>query len=247
MGSSLVRGLAKGVGSGYGTGFNNQAALIRALLASGQMDMAMDPIMREETTGARSSMGGPIVEGPGGMAITGSEGEVAPEAMGRKFMAPTGRYNMRLQPNPYGNLKRQLQLSQIQNRESNRKMAMDRLAMQHASNMSDVFKDPETYNQAYMEKLQQLEAMQGLKAKLNNPGMSGSPGRTMRSGGEEEMAINQIVQMIMELGPEEQQYALENLGDDAYAEMVRERVMSQLNEDIDIPGNMMEPRLMYSR
>jgi len=114
-------------------------------------------------------------------------------------------------------------------------LAKERLAISYASQVADEFKDPEAFNQAYLQYKQKLDMLSGLMGLGGlggglQEGVEGGEAAGGEVGGEE--SIDAEVDVIMSLPPEDQSYVLENLGDDEYANAVRQRIM-QMQQPVE--------------
>jgi len=249
-GSGLLRGFARGFGPAFQGGFNQSAALQRALVAAGELGLVEEPIMRRSSVPQISPVtGAPVVMGPGGRPITGSTGEIMPgtEIPPNTFMEePTGRMRTRLAPTGMSDIRKSVLLAGAGDKQAAREMAKERLAMQYASSVSDMFKDPEAFNQAYMSYKKKLDVLSGLQGIMGS-GMPSADAMGMgveepvTEGVGEEGDVDQEVDFIMQLPEEQQTYVIDNLGEDDYAIRVKERI-KQLMAPEEVPGSI-SPRM----
>lgn len=73
---------------------------------------------------------------------------------------PLGKTRTKYAPTGMGNLRKLLATQKYTTGEETRQLAKEKVAMAFASDKADMFKDPEAYNQAYTEKINQLNAIE---------------------------------------------------------------------------------------
>jgi hypothetical protein len=229
-------------------------AMKRALIASGQLGLEEEPVMKEQLGEGMVKRGGKVFRssqpyaGVPGAEVLGDEvpsSEYMKQVGTRQVMKPTG-YN----PGAY---KQAMMENTLSNQKSNRAATMERIAMQYAQNMADkgMIKDPEVFNKTYLAKLKQLNTLDALTGSAGGiAGMGGeSIDTTAAPAGEgmtEAVDLSGDVEAIKAMSPEQQQQILDSL-DQAYDPDEAEYIRSQIqagDETIppeEVPGPSLLP------